>query len=276
MGSNNLYRNMDKKRFAMNLLKGLICIIASGLLSFSALANQPDDPPSGTEVADTTKTENPQNDVIDKITSSKAEILMIIDKSGSMYSLTDDTIGGFNSMIKKFKDKKFTARVSTVFFNDKVQVIHDRQDLDSIKDITTNEYRASGTTALLDAVGSSLTKLAAYPDLKEAKDTQVIVVIITDGMENSSVEYQKSTIKTMIENHQKEGWKFVFLGADIDAAHEAADMGINPDNAVKYKKTGSGVRANYEAVVDFAEAAMAPADVNADQSDWKKKIEKDE
>ncbi len=262
----------------MNIIKGIMCIAASALLSISAFATPPEEPPEGTKTENTANTDaqgNNQSDVIDKINSSKVEILMIIDKSGSMYSMTDDTIGGFNSMIQKFKDKKFTARVSTVFFNNEMKLIHDRQDLDTVKEITTKEYQAEGTTALLDAVGKSVTKLAGYPDLKESKDTQVIVVIITDGMENSSKEYQKSTIKTMIDDRQKDGWKFVFLGANIDAAHEASTLGINPENAVKYKNTGKGVRANYEAVVDFAESAVSP-DGAVGSSSWKEKIEKDE
>ncbi len=212
-----------------------------------------------------------------KITAAKAEILMIIDKSGSMYSLTDDTIGGFNSMIKKFQDQKINGRVTTVFFNDKVITIHDRQDLSTIKPISRNEYTAEGTTSLLDAMGISVSKLAACPDIKDAKDTQVVAVVITDGMENSSKEYKKAMVKQMVEDRQKDGWRFIFLGANIDAASEAESLGIGRSNAVKYRNTSSGVRSNYEAVVDFTGAAMEAAETAAPMSeDWKKKVEKDE
>lgn len=212
-----------------------------------------------------------------KITAAKAEILMIIDKSGSMYALTDDTIGGFNSMIKKFQDQKINGRVTTVFFNDKVITIHDRQDLSTVKPISRKEYTAEGTTSLLDAMGISVSKLAACPDIKEAKDTQVVAVVITDGMENSSKEYKKAMVKQMVEDRQKDGWRFIFLGANIDAASEAESLGIGRSNAVKYRNTSSGVRSNYEAVVDFTGAAMEAAESAVPMSeDWKKKVEKDE
>lgn len=262
----------------MSFFKFLFAAAAAGLFSVAACADVPVDPPQPPEGGETgvQKPNEGGAEVIDKISSSKAEILMIIDQSGSMYSLTNDTIGGFNSMIQKFKDKKLTGRVSTIFFNDKITTIHDRQDLDSVKDITSKEYVPSGTTSLLDAVGVSVTKLSQYPDLQEAKDTQVIVVIITDGQENSSKEYSKANVKKVIEDRQNAGWHFVFLGANIDAASEASSMGIKRENAVKYQNSSAGVRANYEAVADFAEAAVAAPMGEAPSEDWKEKVVKDE
>ena len=262
----------------MSFFRFLFAAAAAGLFSVAACADVPADPPQPQAGGETT-VEKPGDggvEVIDKITSAKAEILMIIDQSGSMYSLTNDTIGGFNSMIQKFKDKKLTGRVSTIFFNNKISTIHDRQDLDSVKEISGKEYVPSGTTSLLDAVGISVTRLSQYPDLQEAKDTQVIVVIITDGQENSSREYSKANVKKIIEDRQSAGWQFVFLGANIDAASEASSLGIKRENAVKYQNSSAGVRANYDAVADFAEAAVA-APMGAEPSDkWKEKLVKDE
>ncbi len=214
------------------------------------------------------------NDDQTKITASRAELLMIIDKSGSMYSLRDDTIGGFNSMIAKFKEQKVPISVTSVFFNKDSSKVHDHLEIDKVKELTAADYSPQGTTALLDAMGSSITNLASLPGLADNKDVQVIVVIITDGMENSSEEYSKDNIKKMIQDYQEKGWKFVFLGANIDAVAEAESLGIDGKNAVKYKNSAQGVRSNYEAVVDFANEAMAPQE--ASEGSWKDKIEKDE
>ena len=143
-------------------------------------------------------------------TAERAEVLMVLDKSGSMYGLTGDTIGGFNSMIQKYREQKLPVRVTTVLFNNKSDILHDRQDIATVKELTDKDYVASGTTALLDALGESLTRLSNLPDVKDSKDTQVVVVIITDGQENSSTEYKKATVKDMISDLQKKGWKVMF------------------------------------------------------------------
>ncbi len=213
---------------------------------------------------------------VEKITASRAEVLMVLDKSGSMYDMTNDTIGGFNSMIQKYRDMKLPVRVTTVLFNDKSKVLHDRQDINTIRELTGDDYTASGTTALLDALGQSITRLSEVPDVKEGKDTQVVVVIITDGQENSSKEYKKSTVKNIIEDMQKKGWKFMFLGANIDAVSEAGSLGIDTNNAVKYRNTGSAVRSNYDAVVNFTVEAMEAPASGSMKGNWKDSVEKDD
>lgn len=210
-------------------------------------------------------------------TAQRAEVLMVLDRSGSMYPLTGDTIGGFNSMIKKYREQKLPVRVTTVLFNNKSSILHDRQDISTVSELTDKDYVASGTTALLDALGESLTRLANIPDVKEARDTQVVVVIITDGRENSSTEYQKSTVKNMISDLQNKGWKFMFLGANIDAVSEAGSLGIDTKNAVKYKNTGSAVRSNYDAVVNFTmEAVESSGSDGVMKGNWKNSVEADD
>ena len=253
----------------MNFCKSFLLSCGLFLAGGLALASVPEEPPVP---ADDKKPAQ-------EITASQAEVLMVLDKSGSMHGLTSDTIGGFNSMIQKYRELKLPVKVTTVLFNNKTQFLHDRVPIEEVKELTNKDYVAEGTTALLDAMGESLTKMAKIPELKNNKDVQVIVVIITDGMENASREYKKSGIKQMVSEHQeKDGWKFVFLGANIDAVAEADSLGISKDNAVKYRNSASGVRSNYEAVVEFTQEAMAPSEdgVVGSSGSWKKKIEKDE
>ena len=252
----------------MNFCKSLFLSVSFLLLGSAAMATVPENPPVP---ADDKKT-------VPEVTASRAEVLMVLDKSGSMYSLTGDTIGGFNSMIQKYRDLKLPVKVTTVLFNNKTQVLHNREPIENIRELTKKDYVAEGSTALLDAMGESLTNLSKIQELQNNKDIQVIVVIITDGMENASKEYRKDSIKKMVSEHQeKDGWKFVFLGANSDAVGEAGSLGIDTNNAVRYKNSASGVRSNYDAVVDFTMEAMAPAEaVGASAGSWKKKIEKDD
>ena len=117
------------------------------------------------------------------------ELVCILDKSGSMASLTDDTIGGFNSLIKKQKDEEGECLVTTVLFNSNIEILHNRVPLKDVKDITTKDYQAMGCTALLDAIGVSIDKIknehANTP--KEKRPDKVLFAIITDGAEISIV-----------------------------------------------------------------------------------------
>ena len=185
-----------------------------------------------------------------------------------MYRFTDDTIGGYNSMIAKEKDLDVDTKVTTVLFNQDTSVVTDREAIGSIAEMTNKEYHTGGSTALLDAVGNTISKVETMPDIN-AKDHKVIVVIITDGLENASHEYDRSTVKYMITRKQKDGWDFVFLGANMDAVTEAGSLGIDTRNAIKYRNTGSGVQKNYEAVALYAEAAAAGVHSDA----WKTAVE---
>lgn len=198
------------------------------------------------------------------------DLVLILDKSGSMYGLESDTIGGFNSMIDKEKELDVDTKVTTVLFNNTVTVLNDRSNIADIKKMTTNDYRVGGSTALLDAVGDTIAKVADMPGITDA-DHKVIVVIITDGLENASHEYAKATIKQMITDKQKEGWEFVFLGANIDAASEANSIGINKDNAVKYRNTEKGVQQNFAAIAAYTKGVVQ----NNRTSAWKNEVERD-
>ena len=178
------------------------------------------------------------------------ELVFILDRSGSMNGLESDTIGGFNGMLTKQKAEGEKVNVTTVLFDDEVEVIHDRFPIDIIEPLTDKEYYVRGCTALLDAVGESIKKIEnVQKHLPEAhKAGKVIFVITTDGLENSSVEYTHNDIKRMIEAKKECGWEFLFLGANIDAGKEAEKIGIARERAVTYENDHKGVAINYETV----------------------------
>ena len=201
------------------------------------------------------------------------ELVFIMDRSGSMAGLESDTIGGFNGMLAKQKKEEGDALVTTVLFDDGFEVLHDRADIKEVKPITSRDYYVRGCTALLDAVGKTIMmiKQSQKAANKEERAGQVLFVITTDGLENASKEFTYEKIKMLIEKQtEKHGWKFLFLGANINAAAEAAKVGINAKYSAKYSADGEGTQKNFDAV------CMAASFVRRDEeiSDiWKSEIE---
>ena len=200
------------------------------------------------------------------------ELVFILDRSGSMGGLESDTIGGFNSMIKKQREEKGEANITTVLFDDNYQVLHDRVDIKELNEMTSEDYYVCGSTALLDAIGTTIKsvnkKQKELPE--EAQAEKVIFVITTDGMENASCHYDRDKIKKMIEKKQtKKNWQFIFLGANMDAVSEAGRIGIRADRAATYANDSVGVRTNYAAVGGTISAmrAMPCAKAMADVDD---------
>lgn len=204
------------------------------------------------------------------------ELVFIIDKSGSMSGLESDTIGGFNSLIKKQKKEEGDALVSVVFFNDNQDVVLDRVDINKVKELTEDDYVCMSCTALLDAVGESIKhirnihKYARKEDIPE----KTVFVIMTDGLENTSEKYRYHDVKRLIERAKEESnWEFLFLGANIDAVGEAKNLGIEEDYAVEFCCDEKGIELNYEAVSD-AVKMMRCCDEKL-SGDWKRNMEKD-
>lgn len=200
------------------------------------------------------------------------EIVYILDRSGSMSGLEKDTIGGYNSFLEKQKKEDGDAVVTTVLFDDKYDMVHDRVDIKKVKALTNKEYYARGMTALLDAIGRTINYIDARH--KNAIESEVpfktIVVITTDGYENASREFDSSKVKAMIENQKKElGWEFLFLGANIDAVETAKDFGITKEFAVTYCADEEGTALNFDCVSEAVSDVRAsrPMSVN-----WKDRI----
>ena len=204
------------------------------------------------------------------------EIVFILDRSGSMAGLEGDTIGGFNSMIEKQRRQEGEAYISTVLFDNHSDVIHDRVPLDKVPSLTEKEYFVRGCTALLDAVGSAVHHIGNVHKYAREEDVpeKTIFVITTDGMENASRSYSYEKVRAMIEERkEKYGWEFLFLGANIDAAREAARFGIRPDRAANYHADSRGTEVIYEAVGDaLCEMCSCPEPLSAD---WKAAIDED-
>ena len=202
------------------------------------------------------------------------EIVFILDESGSMSGLEKDTVGGFNSFIGRQRNVEGEALVSVVLFSGSSKVLYDRTELSKIETMTEKQYCPEGCTALLDAVGNAVNhirtihKYAREEDLPE----KTVFVITTDGEENSSREFTYRKVKELIERQQKNcGWEFLFLGANIDAGEEAARIGIDPDQAVRYECDSAGTLLNFEVL---GEAMCSMREGKKLNRSWKRDIEK--
>ena len=152
------------------------------------------------------------------------EIVFILDRSGSMGGLEEDTIGGFNAMLEKQRSEPGEAIVSTVLFDNESQVVHDRVDIRQVAPLTRETYYVRGCTALLDAVGGAIHHISNVHKYARKEDVpeKTMFIITTDGYENASRRYDYDKVRKMIERQKEQyGWEFLFLGANIDAAAEA-------------------------------------------------------
>ena len=204
------------------------------------------------------------------------EIVFILDRSGSMCGLEADTIGGFNSMMEKQRRQEGEAYISTILFDNESEVIHDRLTLEKVPVLTDREYYVRGCTALLDAVGSAIRHIGNIHKYARKEDIpeKTIFVITTDGMENASRHYDYEKVKSMIEERRdRHGWEFLFLGANIDAAREAARFGIHADRAANYHADSRGTEVIYNSVSDAIEyMRFCPEPMDAS---WKEAIDED-
>ena len=203
------------------------------------------------------------------------EIVFILDRSGSMAGLEDDTIGGFNAMIEKQKREPGEAYVSTVLFDTVSHVLHDRVDIQKVEPMTRRDYFVRGCTALLDAVGDAIHHIGNVHKYARREDVpeKTVFVITTDGMENASHRYTYDKVRRMIEKEkEKYGWEFIFLGANIDALQEAARFGISADRAANYHCDRRGTAVIYEGINEVVSAVRCSRPMAAE---WKRSIDED-
>ena len=173
-----------------------------------------------------------------KMRNNEMDVVFLLDRSGSMGGIEKDTIGGYNSYIDSQRGKN--VKVTTVLFDDKYEILHNREDIDSIKKLSTKDYYVRGCTALLDAIGKTIR------EMEDKNPNKVIFIITTDGYENASTKYNKSQIKELISVHKD--WKFMYIGADIDSYSEGRSLGIKDEFIANYKKTDRGISKLYNAL----------------------------
>lgn len=212
----------------------------------------------------------------DKIKNGITELVFIIDRSGSMAGLETDTIGGFNSMIEQQKELDGKVYVSTVLFSNYSKVIHDRADLHEIQPMTSKDYRVSGSTALLDAIGGAIHHIGNVHKYARPEDVpeKTMFIITTDGMENASREYSSEKVKQMIRRQEERyGWEFLFVAANIDAVETAEHIGIRRERAANYRHDSNGTEMLYCAM----SATVANYRKNARVADnWADELNKEE
>ncbi|MCQ2405507.1 MAG: VWA domain-containing protein [Clostridia bacterium] len=203
------------------------------------------------------------------------ELVFILDRSGSMAGLESDTIGGFNALLAKQKNEDGDCFVSTVLFDNRCEVLHDRVPLEKVKPLTDKDYTVRGCTALIDALGGAIHHIGNIHKYARPEDVpaHTLFVITTDGMENASRRYTADEVRKTVERQkEKYGWEFLFIGANIDAVETAGRYGISADRAANYNADGAGTHILYESVSETVASVRANRAVN---EDWNARLEKD-
>ena len=209
-------------------------------------------------------------------------ITIVLDRTGSMEAIRDDTIGGFNAFLNMQKAERGQATLTLVQFDsqDPYEVVHHFKPLAGVPELTRETFVPRAATPLLDAIGRGINDLEkGLADLAEdERPARVVMAIVTDGQENASREFRKDQIKKMIqEKREKSAWQFVFLSADLEAIDDAMETGIAARATLAHDKDGRGVGAAWTALSrHVAEYRTGQAeDVSFDEQDREQqKIEK--
>lgn len=215
---------------------------------------------SGTEPAGTEKP---------AVQASHLEVVLLIDKSGSMKGLEEDTVKGYNSMLAKERKLSVPTNVTTILFSSDHEILADRKPISEVPDMTLDAYKVRGATALYDTIGNAIAKTEAVKGIDDT-GSKVLFVIITDGLENYSQTYDQEKIKKMIDVQEEKGWEFVFIGSNMDAEKEADTIGIKKENAATYENSKQGVQANYQAVSQMVHSLATTSSLVG--SPWKNSI----
>lgn len=201
------------------------------------------------------------------------DISVVQDKSGSMAELRKETIGGFNTFLEDQKKTPGKCSMTLMQFDTEFNLLANGEDIQKVQALTESTYRPGGSTALLDAIARTITttgqRLEAMPEAE--RPAKVIVLIMTDGEENSSREYGGESghakVMTMIkEQQEKYNWQFIFLGANQDAIQTGAGLGIIAANSMSYANNSKGTTAAFAAAsgnIRSYRCAASPDDVDS-------------
>lgn len=182
--------------------------------------------------------------------TTETEIIFLLDRSGSMNTCTLDTIGGYNSFLDRQKQDSSRAYLTTILFDNRYEILHDHVEIHDVNHISDREYFARGTTALLDAIGITISNVSGRQGRSQCTtDFRTMIVIITDGLDNASTNYRiKNIYDIILEQQVKHSWEFIFLGADIDSVKTANSIGISSDKAANFSKDSDGIRSSLNGI----------------------------
>ncbi len=207
----------------------------------------------------------------EKMKKNAAELVFILDMSGSMQPLTESTIDGYNSLLDKRRQTGEDITVTTVVFNDQAVYLCRRVPIASVPNLSAADYRPRRCTALIDSVVTTLDDICNDLFALDGEDQPEIKAcfITTDGLENASTRYTVSTMRRKIEYMTESmGWEFFFLGANMDAVREAGRYGIRRQRAVTYENTPAGNSGKFR-MMDNAVTVLYKREENYDDETWK-------
>ena len=195
------------------------------------------------------------------MTERETEIIFLLDRSGSMHICEDDAIGGYNSFLDRQRLEGGRAYVTTVLFDNHYDVLCEHEDIHGTFRLTGREYFARGSTALLDAIGMTISR-AAKRQSEQGGAAKTLMVIITDGLDNMSRVYSIKTIHEMIHEREEHGWEFIFLGADMESLRTAQSIGIPNERSGQFTKTD--IRQKFEGLSGTVSHFRTSGEVNQD------------
>jgi hypothetical protein len=190
----------------------------------------------------TTVTTTVTEEIISTPTNEKTQVICILDRSGSMSSIINDSIGGFNTFLKQQKELKDEATITVALFDDKYDLLYDDVDIKKAEELTNKVWLPRGTTALYDAIGKTINGVKAkHARLGDEAPAKVLVCIVTDGYENASKEYKLDDIKKLIKKCENDDWNFIYLAANQDAFAVGSSFGVSMGNTFTYTASAAGV-----------------------------------
>lgn len=193
-----------------------------------------------------------------KVVTKKTEIIAVLDRSGSMSSIINDAIGGFNTFLEEQKAVPGEARMTLVQFDDQYEVVYQAKPIVDVQPLTTATYHPRGMTALLDAVGKTIQTQKARIDAEGWADN-IVLVVTSDGEENASREYTNATVTALVTAAEAAGWGIIYAGANQDALQVAKSFGIvrNSANVASYQATSDGMRSVFTHTSALTSASRA-------------------
>jgi uncharacterized protein YegL len=201
--------------------------------------------------------------------SNKTEVIMIVDRSGSMYRIWEDTVGGFKNFIKDQRSLPGKTNITLVTFDDSFDTIYNGADISDCNDDILKEYGPRGSTALLDTMGYTINSVGErFAKMDESeRPCNVVVCVITDGQENASKEFVIGSIKEMVEHQtSKYNWKFIYLGANQDSFSVGGSLGFTKSGCANYAYSGVGAATGMRTLsrsIDSIRATGSMSDVQS-------------